>query len=58
MPGLPATIAPVGLADDGLPTGVQLLGPAFEDRTPIHVAELLEAELGGFTAPALSNVPI
>ncbi|WP_326836498.1 amidase [Amycolatopsis rhabdoformis] len=53
MPGLPATIAPVGLTEDGLPTGVQLLGPAFEDRTPIHVAELLEAELGGFRAPPL-----
>ncbi len=53
MPGLPATIAPVGLSDDGLPTGVQLLGPMFEDHTSIHLAEFLEAELGGFTAPPL-----
>jgi amidase len=51
MPGLPATAIPTGLTDGGLPTGVQLLGPMFEDRTPIRLAELLEIELGGFTPP-------
>ncbi|WP_432855787.1 amidase [Amycolatopsis sp. CA-161197] len=51
MPGLPATVAPVGLSDEGLPVGVQLVGPMFEDHTTIHLARLLEGELGGFTAP-------
>jgi amidase len=54
MPGLPATVAPVGLSREGLPVGVQLVGPRFEDYTPIRLAELLEAELGGFEAPPLS----
>jgi amidase len=54
MPGLPATVAPVGLSGEGLPVGVQLVGPRFEDYTPIRLAELLEAELGGFEAPPLS----
>jgi amidase len=52
-PGLPATVAPVGRAKNGLPIGVQLIGPLFEDRTPIRFAELLEREIGGFEAPKL-----
>ncbi|WP_370949681.1 amidase [Amycolatopsis sp. cg5] len=51
MPGLPATAVPAGLSDDGLPVGVQLIGPMFEDRTPLRLAELLEEKIGGFTAP-------
>ncbi|MFD7561357.1 amidase, partial [Streptomyces sp. NPDC059835] len=31
MPGLPATAIPTGLSPDGLPVGVQLVGPMFED---------------------------
>ncbi|MGZ3146479.1 amidase [Lentzea chajnantorensis] len=42
MPGLPATAVPAGRSDEGLPVGVQLIGPAFEDRTPLRLAELLE----------------
>ncbi|MDH6226795.1 Asp-tRNA(Asn)/Glu-tRNA(Gln) amidotransferase A subunit family amidase [Streptomyces sp. MJP52] len=52
MPGLPATAVPTGLSPDGLPVGVQLIGPMFEDRTPLRLAELLEREIGGFQAPA------
>ena len=48
---LPATVAPVGLTSDGLPVGVQIVGPYLEDRTPIHVAKLMEDILGGFTPP-------
>ena len=53
-PGLPATIAPIGTSSTGLPIGVQILGPLFEDRTSIRFAELLEHEIGGFTAPPLT----
>ncbi|MFJ4653520.1 amidase [Nocardia sp. NPDC088792] len=51
MPGLPATAIPTGLSPEGLPVGVQLIGPMFEDRTPLRLAELLEEKLGGFRAP-------
>ncbi|MEW2504783.1 amidase [Amycolatopsis sp. NPDC047767] len=55
LPGLPATVVPTGLDDAGLPVGVQLVGPMFEDRTPLRLAELLEREMGGFTAPDLER---
>ncbi|MGP3775923.1 amidase [Streptomyces sp. SDT5-1] len=51
MPGLPATAVPTGLSPEGLPVGVQLIGPMYEDRTPLRLAELLEDEMGGFQAP-------
>ncbi len=51
MPGLPATAIPAGRSPEGLPVGVQLIGPMFEDRTPLRLAELLEREIGGFQAP-------
>jgi amidase len=34
-----------------LPIGVQLIGPMFEDRTPIRFAALLEREFRGFEPP-------
>ena len=51
FPGLPATVAPIELSPDGLPIGVQIIGPYLEDRTPIAFAELMEREFGGFVAP-------
>ncbi|WP_228808878.1 amidase family protein [Nocardia otitidiscaviarum] len=51
MPGLPATAIPAGRSAEGLPIGVQLIGPMFEDRTPLRLAELLERTIGGFRAP-------
>ncbi|MGA7206538.1 MAG: amidase [Specibacter sp.] len=51
MPGLPATAIPAGRSPEGLPVGVQLIGPMFEDRTPLRLAELLEQVIGGFEAP-------
>lgn len=51
MPGLPATAIPAGRSPEGLPVGVQLIGPMFEDRTPLRLAELLEQKTGGFQAP-------
>ena len=53
-PGLPATAVPIGRSDDGLPIGVQILGPMFEDRTPLRFAELVEREFGGFVAPPMA----
>ncbi|HET6859617.1 MAG TPA: amidase [Streptomyces sp.] len=51
MPGLPATAIPTGRSPEGLPVGVQLIGPMHEDRTPLRLAELLEQTIGGFQAP-------
>ncbi|WP_280401827.1 amidase [Nocardia carnea] len=52
MPGLPATAIPAGRSPEGLPVGVQLIGPMYEDRTPLRLAELLEREIGGVQVPA------
>jgi amidase len=49
--GLPATVAPVGLSDSGLPIGVQIIGDRFEDRTTIDFARGLSELVGGFTPP-------
>ncbi|MGW1740106.1 amidase [Nocardia sp. NPDC001965] len=57
MPGLPATAVPAGRSPEGLPVGVQLIGPMFEDRTPLRLAELLEQKIGGFRAPEQSVLP-
>lgn len=51
MPGLPATAVPANRSPEGLPVGVQLIGPMHEDRTPLRLAELLEPRIGGFRAP-------
>ncbi|WP_020659466.1 amidase [Amycolatopsis benzoatilytica] len=51
MPGLPATAVPADRTVAGLPVGVQLIGPMFEDRTPLRLAELLEEKIGGFQPP-------
>jgi amidase len=53
LPGLPATAIPLGLSKDGLPLGVQIVGPYLEDRTPLKLAELIEREFGGFIPPPM-----
>jgi amidase len=50
-PGLPATSIPIGLSPEGLPIGVQIVGPWLEDRTPLKLAELIENACGGFVPP-------
>jgi amidase len=51
LTGCPATAAPIGRTAAGLPVGVQIMGPFWEDATPIEFARLLSRELGGFVAP-------
>jgi len=55
LPGLPATAIPIGLSPEGLPVGVQIVGPWLEDRTPLKLAELIEREFGGFVPPPMFN---
>jgi amidase len=51
LTGQPATAFPVGLTQDGLPIGLQAIGPYLEDRTPIRFAGLVGQEFGGFQRP-------
>ncbi|MFN8633010.1 MAG: amidase [Chloroflexota bacterium] len=51
LAGLPATAFPLGLTPDGLPIGIQAVGPYLEDRTPIRFAGLVAQELGGYQRP-------
>jgi len=41
----------VGSTSDGLPVGVQIVGPLYEDDTPLALAELLADVVAGY-APA------
>ncbi len=50
--GQPATNFPVGFNDEGLPLGLQAIGPYLEDRTTIQFVHLVEQEYGGFVPPA------
>jgi amidase len=51
LTGCPATTAPLGLTSSGLPVGLQILAPFWEDGTSIEFAGLLEREIGGFQPP-------
>lgn len=49
--GLPATSAPVGLAADGMPVGVQIVGKHLDDLATIDFARQLAGVAGGYRAP-------
>jgi amidase len=44
--GLPATVVPVAHGADGLPIGVQIVGPFLHDRTTLAVAGWFESQRG------------
>lgn len=48
---LPAVSLPLPDQINGLPAGVQIMGPAFGDRTVLKLAELCDETLGGFSVP-------
>ncbi|HEY6880959.1 MAG TPA: amidase family protein, partial [Polyangiales bacterium] len=43
LAGLPALSTPAGFSPEGLPIGLQLTAPAFEEQRIIRVASALEA---------------
>jgi aspartyl-tRNA(Asn)/glutamyl-tRNA(Gln) amidotransferase subunit A len=49
LAGLPGISVPAGLSAEGLPLGLQLLGPAFAEETILTLAAELE-RAAGFTA--------
>jgi len=48
---LPVTVIPAGVASDGLPVGLQIIGPAYSDLRTIGLAQRLEAMGFSFRAP-------
>jgi aspartyl-tRNA(Asn)/glutamyl-tRNA(Gln) amidotransferase subunit A len=53
LAGLPAVALPAGTGDDGLPVGVQVLGPAGRDAWLLAVATAVAAVLTGGATPPL-----
>lgn len=49
--GLPATCMPTARQANGLPGGLQIIGPQMEDLTAIRFAELAEKAAGGYVPP-------
>jgi amidase len=49
--GQPATAFPVGLAPDGLPVGLQVVGPYLEDHTTLKFTALVADLMGGYQTP-------
>jgi amidase len=52
LAGLPATVAPLEPTAGGLPVGIQIVAPMWEDATSIEFAALMSEVIGGFKAPA------
>ena len=48
---LPATVVPVGCLSNGLPVGIQIVGPYLHDRTTLDVAKHLLDMAGGCPRP-------
>jgi amidase len=48
---LPSTAVPIGQTADGLPIGVQIIGPQYGDYSTIAFAKLLEKEYRSFEPP-------
>jgi amidase len=52
---LPATVVPVGLGDDALPIGIQIVGPYLHDRTTLQAGRLISRLRGGCPRPAMAR---
>jgi amidase len=51
MSYLPSTATPLGLNSNGLPVGVQVVGPHLSDRRTIEFSALVSSIMGGFQRP-------
>ena len=50
---LPATTLPAGVSADGLPVGAQLIGGHGSDARLLSLAQAIDEDVRGFTAPEL-----
>jgi amidase len=53
LPGLPAVVAPIGRTPAGLPVGMQIIGPLYEDDTAMTFADVLAERVGGYARPPI-----
>ncbi len=53
--GLPSAVPPVGLTDEGLPVGVQVVAPYLHDRTAVAVARAVAEVAGGYQPPPMAR---
>jgi amidase len=51
MAYLPSTVVPTGLTPEGLPCGVQIIGPQYGDMLCLQMAKMLEKEFAAFQPP-------
>lgn len=57
MAYLPVTVPPIGRTDDGLPIGLQVVGPYLEDRTCLAFARTLAEAAGtGYEPPPVARL--
>ncbi len=49
----PVISVPSGVADNAVPTGVQIVGRTYDDVTTFRIAHALEAATGGFAHPVM-----
>ena len=52
---LPATAIPVGPGASGLPVGAQLIGPLYGDAKTLALAQAIQENVRGFTAPEMAR---
>ena len=57
LTGQPATAVPTGLSADGLPVGLQVMGPRWADLRTLAVAARLESLTGFELRPARADGP-
>ncbi len=53
LTGFPGVSVPVGVSNEGLPIGVQVIGRPFEDELALAVAEAIEQARGPWQAPPI-----
>ena len=54
MAHLPATVVPIGRTADGLPIGIQVVGPYLEDRTCLAAARMIDGLVEPIGPPPLA----
>src|SRR6266478_4743780 len=55
LTGFPGASVPVGVSNEGLPIGVQVIGRPFEDELVLAVAEAIEQARGPWQAPPFQH---
>src|SRR5438477_4997748 len=51
--GMPAAVVPVAHSADGLPIGVQIIAPPWQEELVLSVSELLEKQIPGLGPPPI-----